>query len=388
MSSRVINDRNLHIIFCVTLMAVLGVASISPAFPSIREYFNIEKEQVGLLITYFTLPGIFLSPFMGVMADRIGRKNILVPSLLLFSLAGGACVMTTSFKMLLFLRLFQGIGAASLGSINVTIIGDLYSDKRRIEAMGFNASVLSMGTAAYPALGGFLAHWGWQYPFLLPLLAIPIALFVIYGLKNPEPREKVHLKIYLLNTWKNINKPDVWALFAISVFIFVVLYGAHITYYPLMMEERFTSNAIIIGIFMSGFSVVTAITSSRMKKINALLSVRIQLLAGFMLYALTMVILAFANTWAILIIPVITFGLGHGMVIPAVQNLLVGYAPMKERAGFMSINSMVLRIGQTIGPLVIGLFFIYGGLTAAFLGAACASLCMFVLLLLVKSSRF
>jgi len=57
-------DRNLQIIFGVTLMAVLGVSSITPAFPSMTRELGITGGQIGLLITFFTLPGAILAPFM------------------------------------------------------------------------------------------------------------------------------------------------------------------------------------------------------------------------------------------------------------------------------------------------------------------------------------
>jgi len=65
-------DRNLQIIFGVTLMAVLGVSSIIPAFPTIVEEFNISRTDVGMLIIAFTTPGVVLAPFIGILADRFG----------------------------------------------------------------------------------------------------------------------------------------------------------------------------------------------------------------------------------------------------------------------------------------------------------------------------
>ncbi|HKI87863.1 MAG TPA: MFS transporter, partial [Draconibacterium sp.] len=206
----------------------MGVASITPAFPSIQKHFGLTPTQVTLLITVFTFPGIFLAPVVGVMADRMGRKTILLPSLFLFGLAGLGCFFTRDWTILLVLRFFQGIGAASLGTLNVTLIGDIYSGEKRGEIMGYNASVLSIGTAAYPAIGGALALAGWQFPFLLPLLAIPTALLVIFVLKNPEPSKQRNLKEYLQRTWKNINKKTVWGLFIINILVFVVLYGSYL----------------------------------------------------------------------------------------------------------------------------------------------------------------
>ena len=83
-----LKDQNLYLIFSITLIGVMGVASITPAFPKMAEIFNISSQKVGYLISVFTLPGIFLTPFLGVLADRFGRKTVLVPALLLFVLQG------------------------------------------------------------------------------------------------------------------------------------------------------------------------------------------------------------------------------------------------------------------------------------------------------------
>ena len=377
--------RNLTVIFLITLIGVMGVASITPAFPSTIKHFGITPTQVTLLITIFTLPGIFLAPVVGILADRLGRKTILIPSLFLFGIAGLGCFFTKDWHILLVLRFFQGVGAASLGMLNITLIGDLYEGPRRGEIMGYNASVLSIGTATYPAVGGALALAGWQFPFLLTFLAIPTALFVIVWLKNPEPNKKQNLKEYLNRTWKNINKKTVWGLFIINILVFVVLYGAYLSYFPQMMEERMQATSLYIGLFMSGFSVVTAITSSQLKNINRLLKPKMQLYISFLLYMTSMLLLAFANQWWQLLLPIIAFGLAHGMIIPGIQTLLVGFAPISERAGFMSINGMVLRIGQTIGPVFIGLFYSLGNTGTAFLGGALVAISMLVItFLLVK----
>ena len=357
----------------------MGVASITPAFPSIIKHFGITPTQVTLLITVFTFPGIFLAPVIGVLADNFGRKTILVPSLVLFGLAGLGCFFTSDWRMLLVLRFFQGIGAASLGMLNVTLIGDLFEGPKRGEIMGYNASILSIGTASYPAVGGALAMAGWQYPFLLPLFALPAALMVLFWLKNPEPDKKQNLRQYLGRTWKNINQKTVWGLFIINVLLFVILYGAYLSYFPQLMTERLNASSLHIGLFMSGFSVVTAITSSQLKRINRILRPKKQLQTAFGLYFVSMVLLSFAGEWWQLLFPVITFGMAHGMIIPGVQTLLVGFAPITERAGFMSINSMVLRLGQTTGPVIIGLFYAFGGTGTAFIGGAVVAVVMLLI---------
>lgn len=381
-------EKNMIIIFGVTLIAVMGIASITPAFPGIIKYFGISTQQVGWLIAAFTLPGIFLTPVSGILADRFGRKLVLVPSLFIFGIAGFMCSFARDFHSLLFFLFIEGIGAAGLSSINITLIGDLYSGEKRTTLMGYNASILSIGTAAYPALGGFLAVFGWQYIFYLPLLGLPLGVFVIFGLNNPEPKDQQGMGEYFRRIWKNINQSSVWGLFLVNMLVFVLLYGAYLTYFPILLSERLQATSVHIGLMMSIMSLVTAATSSQLGRINKRVPSKTILLLGAGFYFLSMLSLLISQSWIQVICSVMVFGLGHGLLVPSIQNLLVGFASIKERAAFMSVNSMVLRIGQTIGPLLVGVFYAIGGLHASFIAGAVVAMVMFgVIAGMVKGSN-
>ena len=191
-------DPNLQLVFCVTLMAILSVSSIIPVLPDmVRNIQGLTRANAGLVITAFTLPGVLMAPITGVLGDRLGRKKILVPALFVFGIFGVACFFATDLNTLLWLRFAQGLGAGPLGMINLTIIGDLYEGRERMAAMGYNSSVLAVGTAAYPALGGLLALLGWNWPFLLPALALPLGVVVALRLDAPEPQSTGKLGTYL-----------------------------------------------------------------------------------------------------------------------------------------------------------------------------------------------
>jgi len=382
----VFRNKNLYVIFGVTLIAMMGVASITPAFPDIIRYFDISPQQVGGLIVAFTLPGIFLTPFTGILADRYGRKIVLVPSLFLFGMAGFACMFTKDFYWLLVLRFLQGVGASSLSSMNITLIGDLFEGNQRTSVMGYNASVLSIATASYPALGGVIAILGWQYIFALPILAIPLGICVIRCLRNPEPKNKANLRSYFGKVWQTINRKTVWGLLLLNFTIFLVLYGTYLTYFPLMLEKRLGAESYQIGMMMSLMSVTTAGISSQLGRINRWLGLRKQLIIGSTAYMIATMIMTFAGNYSSIAVAVVIFGLGHGVIIPSIQNMMVGFAAISERAAFMSLNSMVLRGGQTFGPLLVGLFYAISGLQGAFItGAALAFLMLVIIFAMVKS---
>lgn len=382
---KLFNDINFVTIASITLIGVLGVSSITPAFPKVEKVLGISAQEVGLLITVFTLPGVFLTPILGVLADRIGRKKVLVPSLFLFGIAGTLCGFVSDFTLLLLFRFFQGVGAASLGSLNLTLIGDIYKGKERASVMGYSASILNVGTASYPAIGGALAALEWHYPFLLPIFAIPVGLLVITSLNNPEPESEQKLKDYLVSTLQSIKSVQVIGIFLTSIVTFIILYGSYLTYFPFLLDRSFNASTFTIGFLMSASSLTTAITSSQLGKLVSRFSEKKLITTAFFLYAFSLILVPFMNNIWLLILPVIIFGAAQGMNIPSIQTLLASLAPLEYRAAFMSLNGMALRLGQTLGPVIIGIFYIAWDIeTAFFAGAVFAVIMIILVTLLIK----
>lgn len=360
------NKKNLAIIFGTTLMAVLGVSSITPAFPTIMDVLDLTETQVGMLITVFTLPGIFLTPVLGLVADRYGRKNVLIPSLMLFGISGGICFFIQDYSQLLILRFLQGTGAAALGSMGTILIGDLYSGSRRASIMGYNASILSIGTAFYPLIGGALAVLSWNHPFLLPWIAVPIGLFALRYMKNPKINQKQSLTDYLNNSWKEIKRPEVYGIFITVMLVFIVLYGSYLTYFSTMLGKIFGASSFVIGIIMFSTSISSAIVSSRLGILSRHFKKANLVISGFAFYLISMVAIVFIDSLWFFIAPAILFGIGNGLLIPSIHTLIAEKANIEMRGMFMSVTSSMLRVGQTLGPPVIGIAFSLKGYEGAF----------------------
>jgi MFS family permease len=372
-------DPNLLIVFGVTLMAVLGVSSVTPAFPRIGRALDLPSQTVGNLITAFTLPGVFLTPILGVLADRWSREGILVPALMVFGLAGGACSLTSDFNLLLMLRFIQGIGAAALSVLYVTLIGDLYTGEERTTAMGYNASMLSVGTAGYPAIGGALAMLGWAYPFALALLAIPLGFVVLLVLKNPKPENEQELGTYLSCAWENVRRPRAIGLFMLTLMTFIIIYGAYLTYLPFLMESAFQASPLVIGVTMSAMSLTTALTSSQLGNLVGLCSERRLIQISCVLYILALLTIpSFRTVWS-LGVSIVLLGIAQGLSIPNLQTLLAGLAPIEHRGAVMAINGMALRLGQTLGPPLMGAVFAIWGMDSTFYAAAAVAAAMLIL---------
>jgi MFS family permease len=364
--ARLFFDRNLLIIFGVTLTVVMGVSSVAPAFPKMIERLDLSPAQVGLVVTAFTLPGIFLTPVLGVLADRLGRKRVLAPSLLAFAVFGGACGFVDDFGLLLFFRVLQGVGAAALGALNITILSDLFSGRERIAALGYNAGVLSLGTTIYPAVGGGLAMLGWHFPFFLPFAVLPLAWLVLTRLQSPRPDASGQFKEYMLRAARLAASKRAIGLFGTTVVTFIILYGLLITYLPVYLAQRFDALPWQIGAVMSAASLATALMASQLRRVANRMSTRTMIVTAFLLYGLSAALLPLMPGLWLAILPACVFGMAQGLNVPSIQTMMAELAPMELRGAFMALNGMVLRIGQTLGPVLMGAAFAVWGMAGVF----------------------
>lgn len=367
-------------------MMVIGVSSVAPALPVMYREFGVGPEVGGLSVTLFTLPGVLLTPFLGALADRVGRRAVLAPSLAVFGLGGIACGFVHSFQALAWLRLAQGAGAAALGSLSATVIADLFDGPERIQALGLNSAVLAIGTAVFPALGGLLSTWDWRYAFMLHGLAVPLAFVVGLRLKNPEPRVQTSIGRYVRDTFESLREPRSLGLFGLTLAAFFVLYGPFVTFFPVRLAEYDGMPAWQIGAVMSGASFLTALVASRLAALSSRFGRERLLLAGFGFYAAFC--LGMPLTWALGLPgasgwsyfgPALLFGAAQALSMPMLTGLLVERAPPERRAAFMSVNGMILRLGQTIGPLITGLAFGLAGISGPFAIGALVALTGWIL---------
>lgn len=379
--------RNLYIILLVTLLSVAGVASIIPIFPELSEALNVSRDKIGLMITVFSLPGAIFAPLIGVVADRWGRKKILLLALVLFGVCGTLCFFSRVFEVILVLRFFQGLGAACLGIVNITLIGDIFSEGPRIRAMGYNSGVMSIATALFPAVGGLLAAIHWSYPFLIPLLALVVAFLVFFYLDNPEPEDKHSMVHYLKNVIKSVRTREAMMLFLLSFATFILLFGVIMTYLPIWLQEQFGMTSKQIGFLLSFVAVSTGLAASQLNRISRWVSMKYLIALGFVAFMAGFLLLPYVNSIYSLLALLLVVGVGQGINVPAVFNILTSIAPLEHRGAFMSVNSTAIRAGQALGPLFTGLLFGLWGLSWVFWIAAMVA-AFFLLLLLVFIPTF
>lgn len=151
---------------------------LSPILDTLTGQFGVSSARVGLLISVFTAPAIFIIPVAGVLADHYGRKPMLLAGLLLLGIGGTAIALSRNFTVALALRFLQGIGFAGMTAIIIMSIGDMYTGTREAAAPGFRFTKSCVTQAIFPVISGVSILFAWQYPFLFYALSFPVAMVV------------------------------------------------------------------------------------------------------------------------------------------------------------------------------------------------------------------
>lgn len=346
-------------ILAATLVTPMDVPLISSALPEIRSVFGVSESQAGLFITLYALPGILLAPVIGVLADRVGRRRVLAGTLVVFGLAGSAIAFTSDFAVALGLRVVQGFAAGSvLAALAMTVVGDRYTGRQHDAVMGVTSAALSLGTAAYPVVGGYLAARAWNAPFLLYALALPVAGVVLVVLDGPEPTPGAGDRGGLRETFQLVPTRRALGLYGVMFGSFTLLFGGLYTALPFYLTDAFGFTATTVGVVTSVVLLVTAGVSTQNGALASMASTSTLLATGFALYAVGFLGVALAGTVPVLVCALLVFGVGSGLVTPTLFAGISALAPDRVRGGVMSLQTTTIGVSQAVGP---ALFTVLGG---------------------------
>ncbi|MGQ4554312.1 MFS transporter [Halobellus sp. GM3] len=341
----------LSIILASSLMGVMGVSLISPLLPELRTVFGISDARVGLLLTVYTLPGIVLTPFIGLVADRIGRRRVIIPLLFIFGASGAGIGFVETFQVVLILRFLQGVGASALVTLTVTLIGDFYHGTQQNAVLGVNASMIGTGAALYPLIGGALAGIRWNVPFYFFGVGILVGIVAVVVLPEPDSAQSDDIRAYFGQLRIAAMHPKAVAIFGAIFTLFFVFYGAVQTAVPLLLRDGFALSSGGIGLVLGAVSLSTAVIAAQYGRISARLPAPELILVGFAFCGAGLLGVRLSPSPVFVGASLLAFGLGFGVVTPSIDTTIVSSVSNRLRAGVMGLRTSMLRLGQTVGPV-------------------------------------
>lgn len=368
-----LKNKNFLIILAILVMGVMGGSIVGPILPAMTEPLDVSKANIGLVLSFFTIFALIFTPVLGVMADRYGRKKVVIPSLFAFGIAGSAIAITREFWLVLVFRSIQGIAVAGIMNLAVTLIGDLFSGRKLARAMGYRTTAQNFINATAPFLAGALAAISWFFPFLIYSLAIVVGILVIFKLNVPEYKNDSKLQDYFKAASTVIRYPKTLWIFFNNFMIFVLLYSL-VVYMPMIITDKFGLSTVYSGLAISVAAGTSGIFATQTGKLKGMFNDHLIVLVGFVFLGLSLFLVASAGQIVELLLYLILWGIGASLIMPTLTTAVTEQAPPHLRAGVVSVFSMTIYLGQSISPPLFGQILNFSDLNTVFVVASLASL--------------
>lgn len=182
------------ILLLCAVMPIMAIISLVPVLPLLLKEFAATPGSEFLVPIALTIPALcvaLFSPVAGWVSDKIGRKRLLLGALLIYAVAGSLPLFLTDLKQIIASRFVLGIVEAAIMTVATTLIGDYFTGERREKWISAQIATGSFAAIVLIAAGGFLGEaFGSRGPFLLYVLAVPIALAATIILYEPVKRSK------------------------------------------------------------------------------------------------------------------------------------------------------------------------------------------------------
>ncbi|MDI6601812.1 MAG: MFS transporter [Thermoanaerobacteraceae bacterium] len=343
---------------------VLGNSMLIPALPVLQKAMDISNLQTGLLITLFSLPAAIAIPFLGFLADRVGRKTIIVPSLLVYGIGGLICgisalLMDRPYMGMVIGRIIQGFGGAGTAPIAMTLTSDLFTENERSQAMGINEAANGFGKVLSPILGSIFVMISWYFLFFVyAVISFPVAIAVYFFVKEEVKGSKSGIKEYfhgVMELMKN-KKWSFLSCLSAGAAAFFTLFGI-LSYVSDILETDYGIKGIykglLIAIPVSTMSVTSFINGVMLKGKK---SFKLTIVSGLIILGTAMTISIFIKNISIFMVLLGVMGFGVGLVLPSLNTLITSSVPVEKRCSVTAVYGSIRFIGVAIGPPVFNYF--------------------------------
>lgn len=367
------------ILCLVPFVMVLGNSMLIPVFPQMKQAMRLTQFQVGLIVTFFSVPAGILIPFAGFLSDRYGRKVIMVPALFVYGLGGLICgfsavLLDDPYNFLLLGRVVQGAGAGGTYQLAMALTGDTFQSSERTKALGLLEASNGLGKVLSPVLGSLIALISWYAPFFAyGLLAFPIALGSWFFV--PEKHKK-QTSESLKEYWRKLKEvfQDKGGLLLASYLVGMValflLFGV-LSYVSDVLESTYGIYGLKKGFVLAVPVFSMALTSylSGLFLSNRQYLWKPVIIGGLLVAALTLGLLPLFDNLIPYMAVLFFTGISIGILLPPINSLITGAAGTDRRGIVTCLYGTVRFFGVAIGPPTFGLA-IELGEWAMFLGCA------------------
>jgi MFS family permease len=347
---------NLVTLFCSGLFFWLSMTCMLPVLSAYIEDVGGTKQQIGLVMGCFAIGLLASRTWLGNLADAHSRKSVVLIGTAVAAIAAVGYLFARSIALLALLRAFHGISIAGFTTGYMALVVDISPPKQRGELIGYMSLCIPIGMTIGPALGGFLAEYGYHYLFLSSAVEGLLAFVLASSVKEVN-RKEINSSVDRLNLEPS---RDFWELFkshslfipGVILLLIGLLFGTLATYLPLFVRE--TDLNFNAGWYYSAAAIASFVVRVFIGKASDTIGRGLFITGSLVFYAVSMVLLAIAEDSTIFLVSAIFEGTGAGILIPMIQALMSDRSNANERGKVYSICNSGFDLGVAIAGPILG----------------------------------
>ena len=356
----------LGFIFLTLLIDITGLGIIIPVLPKLIEeliHGNIStaSRYAGWLTFTYAIMQFLFSPVLGNLSDKFGRRPILLFSLFGFGVDYIFLSFAPTIGWLFIGRAVAGITGASYTTATA-YIADISAPADRAKNFGMVGAAFGLGFIIGPVIGGMLGEYGSRVPFMVAA-ALTFLNFLYGYFVLPESLDITNRRPFNwkranpFGAFKQLKRYPAVAVLAISFFLLYMAGQSVQSVWSFFGIERFKWSERMIGISLGMVGLLVGLVQGVLiRYINPKLGNTKTIYIGFSMYALGLVLFAFATKGWMMFIFLIPYCLG-GISGPALQSIITGHVPANEQGELQGALTSLISATSIISPVIMtGLF--------------------------------
>jgi MFS family permease len=326
----------------------------------LTQKFGINMAQVGGLFALFSISGFIGSAIGGALTDRMGRKSMLIFSLVMSSLSALVMGLVNNLQLFMVISVFVGILGSIGGPAHEAIVADVLPAEKRPQGYGMIRVIFNLAVVIGPAIGGFLATRSYLALFITDAVISVISAMIVY-VYMPETKSAPHPDAEhetLLQTFAGYGKvfrDTVFLAFLLVTFLQVVVYINMNTTLGVYLRDSHGMTEAFYGWLLSLNAAMVVVMqfwiTRRLEKQKPM----IMMAFGTALYAIGFAMYGFVTGMTMFVLAMVIITVGEMVVSPFGQTLVASFAPEEMRGRYMAVSGLTWGLAFAVGPLLAGL---------------------------------
>lgn len=335
------------------LSSLLFSASFNMIIPELPNYLSSlgGADHKGLIIALFTLTAGISRPFSGKLTDQWGRVPVMAIGSIVCVICGFLYPILTTLSGFFLLRLIHGFSTGFKPTATSAYVADIIPSNRWGEALGMHGLCFSIGGAIGPAIGSFVAfNYGINTMFYCSSIFAFLSIIIVMNMKETLKNKRTFSTKML-----QISKTDIIEVRAIPAGIVTLFsysaYGVILTLIPDWSEHLGIVNK---GLFFTAYTIASVGIRFGSGKVADKYGRTKVMLVGLVIISISLLLLGFGNSIQELIIAACIYGIGTGILSPALNAWTIDLSLPQYRGKAMATMYIALEVGIGFGALFAG----------------------------------